>query len=701
MFRNTRTGVAWIALLGLTVLVSPGFAWESEADLLATLNNKDAPFFDKTIACKQLAVVGTEAAVAVLAGLLDDEKLSHYARYGLEPNPSAKVDEAFLAALSTLRGRRLIGLITSIAGRGKFARNAGEAIGPLAEKLDDTDRVVAAAAAHGIARLGTPKAGEILDKTMSAEFAAACLVCSKTLAGQGHTPQAVAMLVKLSKLEGAPKHVRLAAMLQAVALQQSEGREMLAAALASDEKHTFNTGLRTARLLDAADASRAARDAMKDASPARTALLVTLLGDLADAAGLPAVVEAAAADDATVRIAALGALARLGGADHVPLLMDATVDNSQQVSTQAQETLAALAGAEVDRAILGSLDDESHRAVVVRLIGRRRITAAVPKLLGLLDGPNRLEVVAALGETVSLDQLDVLGKLLGSDSTELSESARKALHAACYRMPDRDAAASKLAGYLDGASQQTVQFVMEELRVTGGAQALKTVARAARGSHATLKEYATQALGGWLDTSAAPVLLELAKSEGTGKYGVRGMRGYIRLARQFSMPDEQRAAMCRAALATAERDAEKKLVLEVLGRYPSVAMLQIAVEAAKVPALKNDAAGLAMAMAQKIGGKSVDVKTLLAQIGHDPVKVEIIKAEYGAGERFKDVTEVLRRRVRGFPLIALPSSRYNTSFGGDPAPGTPKQLKIQYRIDGKAGEVSFPENATILLPTPK
>ena len=34
-------------------------------------------------------------------------------------------------------------------------------------------------------------------------------------------------------------------------------------------------------------------------------------------------------------------------------------------------------------------------------------------------------------------------------------------------------------------------------------------------------------------------------------------------------------------------------------------------------------------------------------------------------------------------------------------PGTPKQLKIRYRLNGKAGEVSFPENATILLPMSK
>jgi len=34
-------------------------------------------------------------------------------------------------------------------------------------------------------------------------------------------------------------------------------------------------------------------------------------------------------------------------------------------------------------------------------------------------------------------------------------------------------------------------------------------------------------------------------------------------------------------------------------------------------------------------------------------------------------------------------------------PGSVKNLKIQYRVNGKAGEVSLAEDATIILPIPK
>ena len=197
------------------------------------------------------------------------------------------------------------------------------------------------------------------------------------------------------------------------------------------------------------------------------------------------------------------------------------------------------------------------------------------------------------------------------------------------------------------------------------------------------------------------MLLDLARTAHEEKYKVRAMRGYIRLVRQFVMSDEQRVEMCRTALETAGRNAEKKLVLEVMRRYPSGQMLKLAVETAKVPGLKDDAAATSLAIAQRIGGTADHVRKVMSQVGHGSMKIEILKAEYGAGDRLRDVTGLLKQVVRDFPVVTLPSDDYNSSFGGDPAPGVVKQLKIRYRMNGKPGQVSFDENATIVLPMPK
>ena len=106
-----------------------------------------------------------------------------------------------------------------------------------------------------------------------------------------------------------------------------------------------------------------------------------------------------------------------------------------------------------------------------------------------------------------------------------------------------------------------------------------------------------------------------------------------------------------------------------------------------------------MGMASK-GVNRAELGRVLAQAGQKPVKLEIIKAEYGAGNKVKDVTEIVRKHAKNLRVILLPDSNYNANFG-DPISGTPKQLMIKYRIDGKEGEVSLPENATIVLPVPR
>lgn len=611
MKRNIPILLLATALVGISLLGTPRDvrAQESEADLLKTLSDPDAPFFDKAIACKELSRIGTEAAVPVLAEMLgDDETLSHYARYALVPIPSPKVDEVLIAALSKQEGRTLIGTINSIANRGKPA--AVEALAPL---LDAEDEAVAAAAAHAIARLGSPKAAELLEPRISAKTAPAILVCGKTLAEQGHKATAARMLTQLSKLSEAPEFLRLAGMLHAVVLKEKDGLAILQQAIDSDDPDEMAMALRAARLIDAEDATQVALAALDGASARQRALLVILLGDLKTQASLPVMLEAVEANDAAVRLAAVTALGSLGSNEHVAILARAAGDGNSAVAGAAVGALAELSGPDVDRAVLELLDEAATQKTAIQLIGRRRIESAVDTLLELLDGPHQLDVVAALGETLALAQLDVLGDRLNSNSDELREAVQAALHAACYRMPDRDATAAKLGEYLD-KGKDVVPYVMEELRVLGGKKALEIVAVAANSTDDLLQDYATRELGAWLDTSVAETLLELAKKEGDSKYGIRAIRGYIRLARQFSMPDEEHARICQTALKIASRAPERKLVFDALRRNSNLASLAVAVEAAQDADVKQQATQAALAIAEQISGHDQAVAALLAKL---------------------------------------------------------------------------------------
>src|SRR5690606_35374517 len=66
-----------------------------EPDLIEVLRSGAPP--EKAIACKQLAVHGTEEAVPELAKLLSDDRLASWSRIALEAIPDRAADEALRA----------------------------------------------------------------------------------------------------------------------------------------------------------------------------------------------------------------------------------------------------------------------------------------------------------------------------------------------------------------------------------------------------------------------------------------------------------------------------------------------------------------------------------------------------------------------------------------------------------------------------
>jgi HEAT repeat protein len=441
--------------------------------------------------------------------------------------------------------------------------------------------------------------------------------------------------------------------------------------------------------------------------PERQSLVILALADRSDAKVLPALLQAAKSGPDSVRLAAIVALERLGDRSCVSLLLDAASESNEELAKAAISALANLPDKAVDGEIVDRLSKAEGKPLIVliELAGRRRIAAANPTLLKAVndaDASIRIAALVALGEVIKIDDLPVLiAQATISEKPEEAKAALASLNIACTRMPDRDACAEKIVAALPQLSVPAKQNLLKILSATGGTKALQAVAAAAKDADPEIRESGSRMLGEWTTADAAPVLLDLAKNASEEKFRIRAMRGYLRIVRQFALPEEQRIEMCRAALATATRDEEKKMVLEVLARYPSLSMLQIAVEAGKNPSLKSDAARSALLIAQKLGGKSEEVRKLLAQMGLEAVKVEIVKAEYGSETNSKDVTAVMKQRVGDFALIVLRSSSYSTSFGGDPAPGKAKSLKIKYTMNGKPGEISFPENAPIMLPMPK
>lgn len=681
---------------------------EKEQKYIAVLRS-DAPPAEKAITCKHLARCGSKECVPVLAPLLSDPQLASWARIALEAIPDPAAGQALREAAGKLQGRLLIGVIHSLG-----VRRDPQAVGLLIGRLDDGDAEVAAAAAVSLGRIGGAEAAQALRAALDATrpavrnaAAEGCILLAERAWKEGRLPEAQTLYDQVRTAQ-VPAQRILEATRGAILVRQSAGVPLLAEVLRSPDRERFRLGLRVARELSVPEANDALLAAIEQAPPERQVLLVLALADRRDPRSLGPLVRAAASGPREVRLAALEGLRQAATTETVPTLLALATDADPEVAQSAVDVLSDLDRPGVDALLAAELPraEGKARQVLIELAGRRNIAAAVPAVLKAAEDPDkavRLAALTALGNCVQFGDLPVLVRRVADPPADADEAkaAFDALRIACQRMPDREACAERLVAALAAAPVPARCRLLEVLADVGGASALKAMAAAATQNVPELQDTATRLLGEWMSLDAAPVLADLARSATDERFQVRAVRGYIRLARQFDMPEPQRVAMCRTALEIARRDVDKKLVLEVLQRYPSLEGLRLVVEAGKSGPLKEDASEAALAIAQKLGAGGPQVQALLAQLGSQPIRLEILKAEYGAQRKYVDVTAILRRHARDLPLVLLPSASYNASFGGDPVPNVVKELRIEYRINGKPGKATFTENATILLPVPK
>jgi len=682
----------------------PDASSRQEEELIALLRS-EAPPAEKAIACKLLAIHGTSAAVPELSPLLFDEQLASWARIALEAIPGEAADEALRKAAESLQGKLLVGAINSIG-----VRRDVEAVDQLTARLKDQDSEAASAAAVALGQIGNAAAAKSLRKALAiapqdvrSAVAEGCVLCAERALAAGDFAQAGAIYDEVRAAD-VPKQRILEATRGAILARRDAGIPLLVEQFQSPDKGLFNIALSTARELPGREVDAALAAELDRATPERAALLIQAMADRRETVVLSAVLAAAGQGPREVRLAAIAALGRVGDISCLSPLLDFAIEEDAELTETAKGALAEVAGENVDAEIIARLaaaEGKMH-PLLLELVGRRRIDALPALLKGVehSDPSVRGAALTALGQTVRPEQLSVLvSQVVAPQYPEDTKVAQRALMAACVRMPDREVCAAEVAAALEGAPTETKGALLNVLGAVGGTQALQAIGAAAKSDVPELQDASTRLLGEWMTADAAPVLLELTTATGE-KYQGRALRGYLRIARQFIMPENERAAMCRKAFAAARTSAEQKLVLEVLNRYPNAETLALAVEAAEVDELKDDATQTALSIAQRLGGDAAGAE-LLARIGLEKVKLEIVKAEYGAGEKRTDVTEVLQRQAGDLPLISLPSANYNESFGGDPAPDVVKQLSVQYRINGKAGEAVFAENALILLPIPE
>ena len=578
---------------------------QDEAKLIATLKSPDASQKDKIDACRQLAIIGGQDSIAPLAALLGDEKLSHMARYALQPNPDPAVDEALRDALGKVKGGPLVGVIGSIG-----MRRDAQAVPALAQLLSDSDAVVARAAARALGSIGSSEAAQALQGILAGAPAGNKLDvyeglfrCAERLSTAGQQQEALAIYDQLYKLD-APHQVRGGALRSAILARGKDGVALLKEQLRSNDYILFSAAVQASHTMPDSDVTKALTEEMKSLPADNQVLVIQALGRRGDKGAVPALLATTGSGPTPVRVAAVRAATELGDASAVPVLVQLLDDSDREISQVAQDSLVAFPGKEADAAVTEMFQsgNTARQLTALDLMGRRRMTGSTATLLKAAragDPKVRPAAIKTIGDLGGPEQLPALLDLLASaPSAQERGAVEQALAAVCTKAENPPV--NQLIRRLEQADPAQKIVLLRILSVVGGADALQAVRAAIQGNNADVRSAAIRALGSWKTADAAPLLLALVQETSDPAEKTIVLRGYLNLAGRGDLPVEQRLEMCRQAASMVQRDDEKRLLLGTLGNIESPETLALITPYLDNAGIRQEAAMAALTVAEKL-----------------------------------------------------------------------------------------------------
>ena len=565
---------------------------DEAAELLKVIQSPEMSDVDRANAFEKIGDIAREDAVEPLAGFLSDNKWSHYARFALQKMEGENVTDALFHSLDALEGDLRLGVIDTI-GR----RRDPFAVPRLAELLTDADVKVAAAAAVALGGIGTTNAAAALTEALSSEqdssrkesLASSLLIAGQGLVKSGNTRDAVDLFDRL-RIADVSRPCQIGATQNAILARGAEGVDLMVEQLKSADRDFIQIGLAVSRVLPGDGATGALTDLLKtETSPDRRILLILALKDRGDRQALGAILEQLESDSAAVQLAAIEAAGTLGDDSTVPILLAGA--NTVNVDA-VLGSLVGLKGDRVDTALMKAAEPPDTSPLAVRALGQRRAGEAADLLLRLSAADSAAisqEAIVALGMAATQQRFpDLLALLQAAETADRKAAVQKAIHAAVSRCTEPDACAAALGAMIPGSSGADREFLFEQIRMAGGAEAVALMQSFATGSDEALQDASTKTLGLWLSADAGPVLLQVA--QGDGRYANRALGGYIRIFRQFELPESERAAMAAQALDVARRPNERNAAIDAMTRFPCLETFHLALGQLDMPGSETAAA---------------------------------------------------------------------------------------------------------------
>jgi len=368
--------------------------------------------------------------------------------------------------------------------------------------------------------------------------------------------------------------------------------------------------------------------------PKVRSLAVQMIGQRDIAGSTARVLKAAEDPEGIVRAAAFNALLHQAGAADLPGLLQILVKARSAADIQAAESAIKALCARESKPASGNI-------VILKAVyggPSAALSADVTKKVAELAKAGTLAIEASNDNFG--DPADGHVKTLRVDYSvngmNASKTVREQETLTITAQATPPAIANAICGAIPNAYGEAKLALLRSLRTAGGPRSLRTIRAATADNDAQVSDTALHILCDWPTPDALPQIVDLVTAPPTPTIKILALRGIARLVPQSDAPEK--FDILKKAMAVADRDEERQLVLSALAGVPSMDAVVLVASQLDNPVLREEACVAAVSIAEKIpdSGDSSRVAAVMKRVAKLTANKELAtraKAVLAAGKK--------------------------------------------------------------------
>lgn len=558
---------------------------------------------NKEFILSQLQLVGNNDAVDCLGAYLGSPYLVSRAANALAQINSPQAAEALMKALTASSGQSAP--VIEALGYLRYQPSVG-IIGNTYKTT--TDARLKRISGYALARIADPSSASLLSDAASKTgygfdntgATVHYLHYLKRLSENGNQATASKLIRKLNKklAKDGKVHTRVAVLELLVAQQGEKGMALLQNALKDKNAQYRGAALMMAKPLQQGKSIDPWLKLLPRLAPEAKAQVISYLGGVGTGTALPKLLVESYLQDENqdIRTAAVEAVAKLGGTEAIPALLEVLKNGNAQDASAVQSALLKIKTNNIGPQLapaLGAMPG-AGKAVLLEVLGARHdaagadaafsnftsndasVQAAAAKALPFVVGEQDLPRIFSLLKTAPLN----------NNITAVQDAAIRASAA----IKDTQARAALITAQVAQAGSDREYLYFPVLADVGGKQALSALEKAYANGNAKSRAAIVQALSKATDLQSATLLLKILQQEGNTPTRKNGVDGLLNVVRSGNFPADQKVLFLQDIMPLTTEPAQKKRVLREAAANKTFLSLIFAGRFIDDPALQQDAA---------------------------------------------------------------------------------------------------------------